>query len=128
MSIRTVLNCRTGVVHAKHATFHEELTACGHSYRDFPEFLEKWDPRRKVTCHTCAKSINPSSPEPKGIMNILTASVDNIMDNIKTFVLHSPECDHMITNRLEPTYRCRHNANTVGTCEWVFCPLRREAK
>lgn len=125
MNIKTVFNCRTGVVHAKHAIFHKGQTACGHYYKDFPEFLEGCDPREKVTCHTCAKSISDFNPKPKGVMNILTASVDNIMDNIKTFVSHSPECDHMITNRLEPTYRCRHNANTVDTCEWVFCPLRR---
>jgi hypothetical protein len=58
-------------------------------------------------------------------MDILTNSVSDIRDKIKTFVLNSPECEHMITDMMETTNRCRRADNIVKTCEWVFCPLRR---
>jgi len=64
-TIETVFNCRTGVVHAKHDTFHDELTACGHYFKDFPKFLERYEPRGKVSCGTCIKSLNFIMPRPK---------------------------------------------------------------
>jgi len=55
MDVKTVFNCRTGVVHAKHGVFSDEFTACGHAYKDFPEIIERLDPVGKVTCFTCSK-------------------------------------------------------------------------
>jgi hypothetical protein len=66
-------------------------------------------------------------PKKLSTMDTLAANVSNIRDNIKTFVLHSPECEHMITDMMETTNRCRRPDNIVKTCEWVFCPLRRKS-
>ena len=55
--------------------------------------------------------------------NQIATHIETIKYNIQQFVQRCVDCDLMITDRMEPTYRCRHARNAVGTCEWVFCPL-----
>lgn len=137
MDVKAIKNDKTGVTHAVYNT-NMPASLCG----ALDPWIEEFTVLRfstvghrnaVVTCKRCLKMLNLLNPPvliikemPSGVMNILTASNDNIRENIDTFVRHSPECDHMITLRMEPTYKCRHTGNIIGTCEWVFCPLRRE--
>ena len=58
---------------------------------------------------------------------ILKSATIAIRNHVKQFVQSCGACDHMITDRMEPTYKCKHVKNSVGTCEWVFCPLGDES-
>jgi hypothetical protein len=134
---KAIKNDKSKVIHAAY-NVHAPASLCGgldpwSEKMTVLRFVSVSTRNAAVTCKRCLKTLGLLNPPvliikemPSGTMNVLTACVDNIKENITTFVLNSLECEHMITDMMETTSKCRNIGNTVRICEWVFCPLRRE--
>ena len=62
-----------------------------------------------------------------GTMNILTAVVRIIRDNINIFDRLAIDCDHKFDD-MDLFPKCHNDKNLVGRCEWMSCPLSKEVQ
>lgn len=131
---KTIKNIRSNTIHAAYDC-NSPVTFCGAiNYYSDNVYVQRYTTIRlrnnDITCGNCLRMLGTyrkTLPFPPSMtMNNLAACRSNITDNIKTFMKLSLDCDHRVTDRLEPTYRCCHEKNKIGTCEWVFCPLEKE--